>query len=145
MSSKTRTILIVVVAMIAIVLFAGWATGFFGSLPGGSNSVTGAVSYRQRIALPEDAVVVVQLRDSSQADTAALVLDQQVIKQPGQVPIPFELHYNLDEIDESHTYSVFAQIMDGDDNLLFTTTQMYPVITQGNPTANVDVLVDPIG
>ena len=110
MSSKTRTILIVVAAIIAIVLFAGWATGFFGSLPGGGSSVTGSVNYRQRIALPENTVVVVQLRDISQADTSALILDQQVIKQPGQVPIPFELHYNSDEIDESHTYSVFAQI-----------------------------------
>ena len=145
MSSKTRTILIAVGAIIAIVLFAGWATGFFSSAPEGSGSVTGAVNYRRRIALPDNAVVVVQLRDISEADSTAIILDQRVIEKPGQVPIPFEVHYNPDDIDESRTYSIFAQIMDGEDNLLFTTTQAYPVITQGNPTANVEVLVEPLG
>lgn len=112
---------------------------------GAAASVTGDVVYRERMALTEDAVVTVQLQDVSLADAPAKVLDEQVIKNPGQVPIPYEVRYDESEIDERHTYSVRARIEDGQGNLLFTTTQSYPVITHDNPTEDVQVLVERVG
>ncbi len=112
---------------------------------GAMASVTGNVVYRERMALPEDAVVTVQLQDVSLADAPAKVLDEQVIKNPGQVPIPYEVQYDESEIDERHTYTIYARIEDGQGNLMFTTTQSHPVITRGNPTENVEVLVQRVG
>jgi putative lipoprotein len=112
---------------------------------GAMASVTGNVVYRERMALPDDAVVTVQLRDVSLADAPAKVLDEQVIKNPGQVPIPYEVQYDESEIDDRHTYAIYARIDDGQGNLMFTTTQSYPVITRGNPTEDVEVLVERAG
>src|SRR5258708_34753519 len=42
--------------------------------------VTGTVTYRQRIALPRQAVVQVQLLDVSKADAPAIVIAEQTIE-----------------------------------------------------------------
>ena len=104
--------------------------------------VTGTVSYRERIALPPDAVVLVQLRDVSLMDVAAKLISEQIIKPEHSVPIPFSLPYAAQDIDERMTYSVFATIRSGD-RLLFVSDRSYPVLTRGN-SDNVDlILVQP--
>lgn len=103
-------------------------------------SVTGTIAYLQRIALPPNARVEVKLQDVSRQDAPAQTLATQIIPLEGrQVPIPFELVYNPDQIDASHTYAVQARIL-VDDDLWFITTSRYTVITQSNPT-HVDVIV----
>jgi putative lipoprotein len=104
--------------------------------------VTGTVSYRERIALPPDAVVLVQLRDVSLMDVAAKLISEQIIKPEHSVPIPFSLPYAAQDIDERMTYSVFATIRSGD-RLLFVSDRSYPVLTRGN-SDHVDlILVQP--
>jgi len=95
-------------------------------------TVTGSVSYRERIALPADAVIVVQLRDVSRMDGAAKLISEQTIKPQHSVPIPFSLPYNPDEIDERMTYALFATIR-SEGHLLFVTDRSYQVLTRGNP------------
>ncbi|MDQ3175872.1 MAG: YbaY family lipoprotein, partial [Acidobacteriota bacterium] len=51
-----------------------------------SATVTGTVTYRQRIAMPPGAVVEVSLLDVSRADAPAVVLDKLEIKPTTQVP-----------------------------------------------------------
>jgi uncharacterized lipoprotein YbaY len=103
-------------------------------------TVTGSVTYRERIALPSSAVVTVQLLDISVQDAPATVLAEQVINANGQqVPFSFSLTYDTSRIMPNGTYSVRATIRDGD-QLLFTTTETYLVITQGNPT-NVEIVL----
>lgn len=105
-------------------------------------TVTGAVTYRQRSALPPHAVVKVQLLDVSRADAPATVIAEQTIAPQGkQVPIPFSLGYDSAQIKENMRYHVRAQILLNGE-LAFTSTQAYPVITQGNPT-KVEILVQP--
>lgn len=87
---------------------------------GADASVRGTITYRERIALSPDAVVTVQLRDTSYADAAAVLIDEQVISSPGQVPIDFDLRYASDEIDNRNTYSVSAVITEGDGRMAFT-------------------------
>ena len=112
---------------------------------GADASVRGTITYRERIALSPDAVVTVQLRDTSYADAAAVLIAEQTIPNPGQVPIDFDLRYASDEIDDRNTYSVSAVITEGDGRMAFTNDTAYDVITRGNPR-RVDmtlVMVEP--
>ncbi|MBD2107908.1 YbaY family lipoprotein [Nodosilinea sp. FACHB-13] len=108
-----------------------------------SASVTGTVGYLPRIAMPPNAVLEVSLVDVSRADAPGVVLaSQSMVFGDRQVPIPFELVYNPDQIDPRLSYAVQARIIvDGD--LRFTTTSRFAVITQGNPT-NVEVRVEQV-
>jgi uncharacterized lipoprotein YbaY/predicted secreted protein len=104
-------------------------------------SVSGEVLYRERIALPPSARVIVQLQDVSFADAAATVIAEQTIDPAGKgPPYAFQLTYDAAKIDSRFTYAVRAQIKDGD-TLLFTTTERYAVITQGNPVSGIQIVV----
>ena len=137
---------------IALALVAG-ACGYYDdnteivtpAPPGADASVRGTITYRERIALTPDAVVTVQLRDTSLADAASVLIAEQIISSPGQVPIDFNLHYVSDEIDDRNVYSVSATITEGDGRMAFTNDTAYDVITRGNPR-RVDmrlVMVEP--
>jgi putative lipoprotein len=108
--------------------------------------VTGVVTYRQRIALPNDAVVKVQLRDVSRMDVASQLLGEKVFQTNGrQVPIAYSVAYDPGEIDERHTYAMSARIEDSAGKLLFISDTTLPVITHGAPTRDVEIVVVPVG
>lgn len=112
----------------------------------GKTSVTGTVTYVQRIALPDDAVVTVQIEDVSLADAPAEVIGEQVINTEGeQVPIGYEVEYDPNDIEDNHSYSMRARITDAAGNLLFINDTAIPVITRDNPTSDVEILVVPVG
>ena len=104
--------------------------------------VTGTLTYRERIALPPGAVVLVQLRDVSLMDVAAKLISEQIIKPEHSVPISFSLPYSAEDIDERMTYSVFASIRSGD-RLLFITDRSYQVLTHGKSDHIELILVQP--
>jgi putative lipoprotein len=109
-----------------------------------ATAVTGTVTYLQRSALPPTAVIEVQLQDISVMDMPATVISSQRIEAQGkQVPFPYEVNYDPAQIDPKHHYAVRATIKDGD-RLLFTSTQVYPVITDGAPTSDVEIIVEPV-
>ena len=108
----------------------------------GNLMVTGTIRYRERIALPPDAVVLVQLRDVSLMDVAAKLISEQIIKPEHSVPIPFSLPYSAQDIDERMTYSVFATIRSGE-RLLFVSDRSYPVLTRGHSDQVDLILVQP--
>jgi uncharacterized lipoprotein YbaY len=111
-----------------------------GAQPAAGTSVTGTVTYRERMALPANAVVQVSLQDISRADAPAVVLGEQTIETGGrQVPIPFAIPYDAATIDQRMTYAVRARItVDG--QLMFTSTTANLVITRGHPT-DVEIVV----
>ena len=104
-------------------------------------AVSGTITYRERIALSEDATVIVELRDVSLADAAAPLIASQTIRNPGQVPIEFRVPYNRDDIDPRNTYGISARILGADGRLAFINDTAYDVITRGNPTSVDMVLV----
>jgi len=107
--------------------------------------VTGTVTYRERMVLPPTARVIVELQDVSLADAPAKIIATQTIDPAGKAPpYPFELTYDPSKIDERYTYAVRATIRDGD-KLLFTSTQAYLVITRGNPTSGIEILMQQVG
>lgn len=127
--------------LLAAVLMTGCATASVAPAGGGAAAeVSGTISYRERIALPPDAVIKVRLVDVSRADAPALLLGEQVFEAGGrQVPFRFEIPYDPDSIDERMTYAVQARI-EKDGQLIFISDQHYAVITRGAPTS-VDLLL----
>jgi putative lipoprotein len=97
--------------------------------PVASASVTGTATYRERIALPADAELIVQLADVSLADAPSTVVAEQRIA-PVRVPAPFTLSYDPARIDPRHSYAVSARV-ERAGTLLFTTDTRHPVLTQG--------------
>ncbi|WP_159651850.1 YbaY family lipoprotein [Vibrio atypicus] len=102
-------------------------------------SVTGTVAYRERIALPDNALVTITLQDVSLADAPAKVIAKHRFETNGaQVPFEFDLAYDTAKIEARHRYSVSARI-EVDGQLLFITDTSYPVITDQASTDNVDL------
>ena len=122
-------------ALLGLVL-AGCATGgtHVSQTADKGGVVRGTVAYRERIALPPDAVVEVWITDVSPLILIqALVAETTVHPEGRQVPLPFELRYDPSRIEPDHDYAVKAAIRSGG-RILFQTETAYPVITKGNPT-----------
>ena len=106
--------------------------------------ITGTVAYRERIALPPDAIVRVRLEAAAAPEMQARRVAEITIATEGkQVPIPFELPYQASDIHPGTRYQVRATIGSGD-KMLFVSRTPYPVITKGAPT-KLEILVQPAG
>jgi putative lipoprotein len=97
--------------------------------PVASAAVTGTATYRERIALPADAELIVQLLDVSLADAPSTVVAEQRIA-PVRVPATFTLSYDPAQIDQRHSYAVSARVERAGKQLFVTDTR-HPVLTQG--------------
>jgi len=115
------------------------AEGAAAGVTGNAQLVTGSVSYRERIALPPDAVIQVSLLDVSLMDVAAKLISRQTIMPKHSVPVSFALEYDPRDIDERMTYAVRATIRSVG-KLLFTTDRSYPVLTRGN-SSHVELIL----
>ena len=105
---------------------------------GETAEVTGEIVYKERIALPDDAVVQVQIQNISVADVAAEVMGEQTYVTEGkQVPLPFAVSYNPADIQENLMYGLSIRIEAADGTLLFINDTSIPVITNGNPTSGI--------
>jgi uncharacterized lipoprotein YbaY/heat shock protein HslJ len=96
-------------------------------------SVTGTISYLQRIALPPNAVIKVELLDLSRVGAAQVIAEQTINANGRQVPFDFELRYDPNNINSRSRYVVRAQIYENG-RMRFNTTRDYLVITNGNPS-----------
>jgi putative lipoprotein len=105
--------------------------------------LTGTASYRERLALLPGTVMRVSLEDASRADASPTVVATTSSQIERQVPIPFTLAYDPAHIAQNHRYIVRAQIESANGRSLWTTTEQYGVITQGNAD-HVDVVLHPV-
>jgi putative lipoprotein len=129
-----------IVRKLAVALAMGSATGFgISCMAESTPTVTGTVSYRERIALRPGSVVEIVLQDVSRQDVPAPVLARETIEPRHEVPIPFELRYDPGAIDERHRYAVRATIRHGDQPI-FVTDRVYAVLTRGSP-AHADLVL----
>ncbi len=118
-----RTFILLIAAVLAL---AGCASAN-GDDGAGSLTLTGTVTYRERIAMPADAVLTVTLEDVSLADAPAVTLVQTQFPLDGrQVPIPFSLNYPASAVTPGATYAARARITVGD-TLRFVTMDHNPV------------------
>lgn len=111
--------------------------------PADENAITGKASYRERLAVPRDAVFEVVLLDVSRADTAATVVAKQTSSPAGAMPYAVRVAYDPAKIDPKRRYAVRATLRSGP--LKWSTAEaVYPVLTQG-AGKTVDLLLKRIG
>jgi putative lipoprotein len=93
-------------------------------------AIRGTATYRERMALPPGAVLVVALQDISRADAPAETLAEARIPVAGQVPIGFALPYDPARIRPGHRYAVRGSI-EVEGRVMFRTDTIHPVLTRG--------------
>jgi len=96
----------------------------------GAPIVRGSVFYRERVAMPEGSIVTVRLLDTSRAGVPAEVIGEQVIEEPANVPVAFEIGYEPDAIDDTHSYAV-AALIEVNGQVAWRSTIHHPVLTRG--------------
>ncbi len=104
-----------------------------------TRSLRGRVSYRERIALPPQAILEVRLLDVSLADAPAKTIAVTRVRTRHRMPIPYRLRYDEDRIRRNRSYALQARItVDG--KLWFITTTRHSVFT-GKPNVT-DIVVE---
>jgi putative lipoprotein len=109
----------------------------------GSSQVEVEASFRERLALAPGVRLEASLLDISRADATAAIVGKTVLEDVGLPPYRFTIAYDPAAIVTSHRYAVRVVLMK-DARLIFTTDQVYPVLTGGNP-ASVQVLLKRVG
>ncbi|MEP9388991.1 YbaY family lipoprotein [Mesorhizobium sp. KR9-304] len=97
-----------------------------GAIAAEEATISGEVSYRERIALPPNAILTVRLTDMSLADAPQSVVAEQKIEPAGQVPIKFELKLDPAVVQPNVSYVLQARIT-VDDRLWFTNDERHAV------------------
>lgn len=123
-NSHMKHILLAVLASIFLVFAPG-------KIMADSAEIEITAGYRERIALPPDAILEVELLDVSRADAPSIRLSSQRFKMD-RVPLSVTLHYDANIIDARMSYTIAARILSGD-TVLFRTTSAYPVLTRDFP------------
>jgi heat shock protein HslJ/uncharacterized lipoprotein YbaY len=119
----------VTAAMLARRLAASWliALGLLAcsSAPPGGTTLTGSATYRERIALPGDAVFVATLEDVSRADAPAVAVASVRVASPAS-PIAFAITVDPARLDAKRRYVVRGRIT-ANGQLMFI-SDAYPVL-----------------
>ena len=127
------------VGMVAAPLLAACAT-----IPPAEQpvSVTGSITYRERMALPPTAQVEVTLADVSLMDAPSKTIAQQSFTADGrQVPFAFTLTVDQRQLDPRHSYAVSARITDGSGRLMFITDTRNSVTFDGRRAIDLGTLM----
>jgi len=90
--------------------------------PDEMGTVSGTISYRQRIALGPEAKAHIRIVDLDRADKPGYLVAEKSIESPGQAPIAFELTYWMERVEAGHTYALQARIEQGG-KVMFATTE----------------------
>lgn len=112
--------------------FAGLA--FAAALPSipavaAPRTLSGTVSYRERMLLPPSATVEVKLLDVSLADAPARTIAETRVSGR-RIPAPWTLHFDSQQIEPRRSYALQARILDRR-QLLFTTMERHSVFAGG--------------
>lgn len=111
-----------------------WVILVFGLLissAGWAGTIQGIATYRERLALPPDAIFEAELQDISRADAPAVILGRARLVPAGQPPFRFEIEYDGAAVEPRGRYAVRATIT-YQGRLLFTTDRIHPVLDGRN-------------
>ncbi len=101
-----------------------------------AGTVQGTAFYRERIALPPEAIFEAVLLDVSRADAPSDVLGRARLAPAGAPPFRFEIGYDDAAVRAGHRYVLRASITHRD-RLLFTTDRAYPVLEGGEAALEI--------
>ena len=124
--------------VVSIILIA--ALALMTAACGDRNAVTGTITFDGDQAIPDGAVMEVQLRDVSYLDAAAPLIASQTIDDPGRFPVDFAVPYEPDDIDPRAVYGLQVSVT-LNDRLLFINDTAFDVLTRGNPSRGIDMWV----
>jgi uncharacterized lipoprotein YbaY len=103
--------------------------------------VTGTLILPADVAGPgPDAIAIVTLIDSTDTTDAGNIIGEQRIDGIGTAPISFAVPFEGDTIDKTHSYALFATVVDGES--VWQNATGVPVIT-GGPIEAVKVAISP--
>jgi len=105
------------------------------------SEIRGTVTYRQRIALGPNSEVIVRLVDSADP-TGRPVAETTIPVGNRQVPIPFELPFEMRDINRQRNYELQAEIRT-DGRPRFRTEAGRPVVPRAGQMLDVELLVVP--
>jgi putative lipoprotein len=103
-------------------------------------TLSGQAFYRERIALPPGAHLIVTLEELSRTDAPSKVIAEQKQKLTGSPPYPFLLQYETAAIQNGERYGVRARI-EHDGKLQFTTTRYLDPFGQTPPQESLQLLL----
>lgn len=103
--------------------------------------VTGSVFYRDKSALPPQAMVSVILADASEVGVPAKMLSQVIFPAAGkQVPINFSLPYAKVQVENAKRIIIGARI-EVDGGVTYHTNRVFEAVTN-DKTSGVNILMD---
>lgn len=137
----TKSLSITVALVVGISMLGGAALFVTTSMPTASvaaeKTVSGQVRYRERIALPPEASLTVQLSDVTHPDMPIKTVAETHIDEAQGSPIPFAIHFDSSQFQPGHIYALQARIASGD-TLWFVNEKRIEVDIQNSPTS-VDI------
>lgn len=95
-----------------------------GHAPGAAKRLAGTVTYRERMALPPNAELVVVLESRTPGQDAVQVAEVRSPVNGRSVPLPFEIRYARDA---EKAYTLRARILEKGGEVLFETSEPLPV------------------
>jgi putative lipoprotein len=108
-----------------------------------SYAVSGTVSYRERLILPADSLIVVRLEDISRGQSYPAVVAEQRIVPNSMAVTSFSLPYEYGSINPNATYVVNAWIEQGG-RILFRNNKVYQVLTKTAPSSNINIELEQV-
>lgn len=106
-------------------------------------TVSGTVSYRERLILPADSQVVVRLEDITRGQSYPQVVSEQRIVPNSAGVTRFALPYNPNDINPNANYVVTAWVEQGG-RVLFRNAKIYSVLTKTAPSSNINVELEQV-
>ncbi|MGB7563577.1 MAG: META domain-containing protein [Prochlorococcaceae cyanobacterium] len=110
----------------------GWSAAMTSSVmvmtaPAMAGTISGTATFRERIALPPDAVFEVVIEDVGRADAPARAIGRQRITPAGQPPFRFLISFRESDLTPRGRYTVRATVRH-QGRLLFSTDTITPVL-----------------
>ena len=126
---------------LAALLLGGCAMGsWFGAkVPDGT--VSGTVAWREPIALPPGATLVVKLEEVSRPGAPAVLIAEQTLEgREREPPLAFELRYKGEAVNPEREYFVSGAVWLLE-RPLFASGPPQPVLTRGRPSRGIQILL----
>ena len=112
---------------------------------GKTAALSGTVSYKERIALPPEAVIEIVLLDTSRMDaSSARIARQTVTTGGGQPPFAYELRYDPADIEEGGSYAVAARALIDDEVRFVSQTHAAALNEPEAGRTIIDIVLRPV-
>ena len=108
-----------------------------------TSQISGTVSFETPEALPEEAKLLIRLRNTS-LEEAENNLFAEISIPIRTSPVEFELIYATQNIFQDNSYALDAQIIDIEENAFFVGEKTYNVLTDGHPSENIEIRLIPV-